>query len=120
MLLKRAILDEKMPLERLSLVPVPDIHIHPLWVSHISSLTPYFDRVYSHNPIVRQLFRDAGIEVGETDLLERGTYSAHRIRKLIREGEKWEHLVPPGVAEMIKKYNLDERIRAIGDTRLKK
>ncbi len=120
MFIKRVLLDEGLPLNRIDIVPVPDIHIHPLWVAHLRSLVPYFEKGYTHNPIVRRLLQDAGIEVGETKLLERTAYSGSHIRELIRSGGEWEPLVPPGVAEMIKRYGLDERMRDIGNTTLKR
>jgi nicotinamide mononucleotide adenylyltransferase len=70
---------------------------------------------------VRCLLKDAGIKLDETALLERSTYSAKHIRDLIRWGSSdWEALVPKGVVEIIKKYKMDERIRQIGETRLKR
>ena len=121
MFLKRALKDEGLPIENIDIVPLSDIHIHPLWVSHLKSFTPYFGKAYTHNPLVRRLLKDAGIEVDETTLLERSTYSARHIRDLIRWGsEDWEALVPKGVVELIKKHKMDERILEIGETRLKR
>ncbi|MHA1771398.1 MAG: nicotinamide-nucleotide adenylyltransferase [Candidatus Thorarchaeota archaeon] len=120
MLIKRALLDEGLPLERIDIVPVPDIHIHPLWVAHLRSFVPYFEKAYTHNPLVRRLFVDAGFEVGETTLLSRDTHSGKHVRDLIREGGEWEPLVPSGVVELIKQYGLDVRMRAIGKVTLKR
>ncbi|MHA1654653.1 MAG: nicotinamide-nucleotide adenylyltransferase [Candidatus Thorarchaeota archaeon] len=120
MMIKRVLIDEGLPLERIDIVPIPDIHIHPLWVSHLRSFVPYFDKAYSHNPLVRRLLKDAGIEVGDTDLLERHTHSGNHVRDLIRWGGEWETLVPPGVAKMIKEYGWDVRMREIGEITLKR
>lgn len=120
-LIKRALIDEGLPLERIDIVPIPDINIHPLWVAHLRSLVPPFEKAYSHNPLVRQLLRDAGIMVSETSLLERESYSGHHIRKLIRENNSsWEALVPPNIVKAIKEMKLDERIRAVGNIRIKR
>ena len=70
MFIKRALIDEDLPLERIDIVPVTDINIHPLWVSHIRSYVPYFDKAYSHNPLVKKLLEDAGIVTDSTKLLE--------------------------------------------------
>lgn len=120
MLIKRALIDEGLPLERIDIVPVPDIHIHPLWVAHLRSFVPHFDKAYTHNPLVRRLFVDAGFEVGETELLDRHVHSGKHVRELIRWGGDWVSLVPPGVAELIKQYGLDQRMRDIGDVTLKR
>jgi nicotinamide-nucleotide adenylyltransferase len=121
MLIRRALLDEKIDLKHVTIVPLADINIHPLWVSHMRSFVPYFDKAYSHNPLVKRLLEDAGIKTDSTKLLERSTYSARHVRDLIRWGNsEWEALVPEGVVELIKKYKLDERIREIGETRTKR
>ncbi|MEM2142428.1 MAG: nicotinamide-nucleotide adenylyltransferase [Candidatus Thorarchaeota archaeon] len=120
MMIKRVVIDEGMPLERIDIIPLPDINIHPLWVAHLKSHVPYFDKAYSHNPLVRKLLQDAGIPVDDTRLLSRTNYSGSHIRDLIRWGGEWEPLVPPGVAEIIKKHGLDERIRSVGETTTKR
>lgn len=121
MFIRRALIDEKLPLERIAVVPVPDINIHPLWVAHVRSLVPYFDKAYSHNPLVKRLFEDAGVMTDSTKLLERSTYSGKHIRDLIRWGNtEWESLVPEGVVELVKKYNLHTRIQEVGEIALKR
>jgi nicotinamide-nucleotide adenylyltransferase len=120
MFFKRAIIDENLPLDRIDIVPVPDIGIHPLWVSHLTSLIPRVDKAYSHNPLVRRLLKDAGYQVDETGLLERSTYSGRHIRDLMRWGGEWEALVPDGVVEIIKELKLDERVREIGEVTIKR
>lgn len=121
MQIKRALLDEKLPMDTIDVIPVPDINIHPLWIAHLSSLVPYFEKVYSHNPLVRRLVRDADITVGQTELLDRSEYSGKHIRRLIRqENPEWKSLVPEGVVAIIEEHNMDERIRQIGEVTLKK
>ena len=44
MLIRQALIDEKIPLERVTVIPLSDINIHPLWVSHMRSFVPYFDK----------------------------------------------------------------------------
>lgn len=121
MFIRRALIDEGIELKRVSIVPLADINIHPLWVSHMRSFVPYFDKAYSHNPLVKRLLEDSGITTDSTKLLERSTYSARHVRDLMRWGNnEWEALVPDGVVELIKKYKLDERVREIGETRTKR
>ena len=120
MFIKRALIDEDLPLERIDIVPVTDINIHPLWVSHIRSYVPYFDKAYSHNPLVKRLLEDGGVLTDSTKLLERSTYTGKHVRDLIRwKNSEWEKLVPPGVVELIKKYKLDIRVQEIGDVTTK-
>ena len=121
MFMKQALIEDGHPLDRIDIVPLADINIHPLWVAHLKSFVPYFDKAYSHNPLVARLLKDAGIEVAETELLERTTYSAKHIRDLIRwNNPEWEILVPPVVAKLIKDHKMDERIREIGEVTTKR
>ena len=69
---------------------------------------------------MKTLFRDAGIEVFETELLERNTLSAKHVRELMRWNGDWESLVPESVVKLIKKYKLDERVRNVGEARIKR
>ncbi len=58
-----------------------------------------FSVVASGNPWVRRCFSD--YETAKPELLNPGKYDASKIRKLMRDGKKWEHLVPAGVAKII-------------------
>jgi nicotinamide-nucleotide adenylyltransferase len=121
MLIKRALIDEGLPFEKIDIVPISDINIHPLWAAHLKSYVPYFDKAYTHNALVRELMKDAGIAVDETTLLERSYYSANHVRDLIRwDNSEWETLVPAGVVELIKEHKLDVRVREVGDTTTKR
>jgi nicotinamide-nucleotide adenylyltransferase len=121
MLIKRALLDEKLPVEKIDIIPIPDININPLWIAHLKSYVPYFEKAYTHNPLVQRLMRDNGILIDETALLERSSYSANHVRDLIRwNNNEWETLVPPGVVELMKKYDMVERIKAVGNNTTKR
>ncbi|MHA2379219.1 MAG: nicotinamide-nucleotide adenylyltransferase [Candidatus Thorarchaeota archaeon] len=121
MLMRGALIDEGLPLDRIDVIPLADINIHPLWVAHLRSFIPYFEKAYTHNSLVRRLLQDSGIEVDETELLERTTYSAKHIRDLIRwDNPEWEILVPDSVAKIIKDHSLDERIREVGEVTTKR
>ncbi len=121
MFIKQALIDEKLPLERICIIPVSDINIHPLWVAHMRSFTPYFDKAYSHNPLVKRLLEDGGVKTDSTKLLERSTYSGRHVRDLIRwDNKEWEKLVPKGVVKLIKKHKLDTRVQEIGEIKTKR
>ncbi|MHA1961743.1 MAG: nicotinamide-nucleotide adenylyltransferase [Candidatus Thorarchaeota archaeon] len=121
MLLRQAIIDDDLPLDRIQIVPVPDINIHPIWAAHLKSLVPYFDKAYSHNPLVQRLLRDAGFRVEETSLHDRDSYNAKHIRELILAGSSdWEPLLSSGVIKLMKKHKMVERMREIGQIRTKR
>lgn len=92
---------------------VPDSDIHSTWVSLVEHYCPKFRRVYSNDPLTQILFRERGVEVLPIPFFNRESYEATKIRHLIANDEKWEHLVPPKIAEYIKTYKLDERIKRL-------
>src|SRR3972149_3740114 len=53
------------------IVPIPDTHVHSVWVSHIRSLVPHFDIVYTNSDLVVRLFREHGLQVLSPPLVER-------------------------------------------------
>ena len=121
MLIKRALMDEGLPIERIDLIPIPDININPLWIAHLKSYVPYFEKAYTHNVLVQRLMKDAGYKIDETALLERSSFSANHVRDLIRwDNDEWETLVPSGVVKMMKKYKMDERIKTVGNNTTKR
>ena len=60
LMIRRALSDAKIPLY---IIPLEDIKRNALWVSHVRSMVPPFDAVYTSNPLVIRLFDEAGIPV---------------------------------------------------------
>ncbi len=94
-------------------IPIEDIQRNALWVAHVRSMTPPFDTVYSSNPLVMQLFSEAGMDVQSPDMYERQTHSGTAIRQRMLNGEPWEHLVPPAVVDVIREIHGVERLQRI-------
>lgn len=93
------------------LVPIEDVNSNPLWVAHVESLTPKFDRVFTNNPLVRRLFSEKGYNVESVNLMNRGRWSGTRIREKMLNGEKWGDDVPPQVSRIIEEIDGVQRIR---------
>jgi nicotinamide-nucleotide adenylyltransferase len=110
-MIRRALEEAGIDLKRIWIVPVPDIHIHMVWVSVVEGYTPRFDIVYSNEPLTRRLFIEAGYRVKEIQYHKREVYTATEIRKRMLNGENWEELVPKSVAEFIKEIEGDRRLR---------
>ena len=89
----------------LYVLPIPDVHRNAIWVSHVLSMIPQFDVVYSSNPLVIRLFREAGIEVRSPPMYKRSTLSGTHIRELMVSGGGWEEYVPAETADVIKSVN---------------
>jgi nicotinamide-nucleotide adenylyltransferase len=93
------------------IVPIPDTHVHSVWVGHVLSLVPKFDVVYTNSPLVVRLFREKGFKVYELPLEKRGMYSGTEVRHRIYDGADWQALVPETVADYIKEIDGIARIR---------
>jgi nicotinamide-nucleotide adenylyltransferase len=94
-------------------LPIEDIQRNALWVAHVRSMTPPFDLCYSSNPLVMQLFKEAGIRVQSPEMYEREILSGTEIRRRMLKGEPWKSLVPPEVIQVLKEIDGVERLRQI-------
>jgi len=81
------------------IVPIPDTHVHSVWVSHVTSLVPRFDAVYTNSDLVVRLFREHGLKVLSPALVDRERLSGTEVRHRMLKGGDWESLVPSVVAE---------------------
>ncbi len=96
-------------------VPVTDVPRHALWVSHVESLCPAFDVVYTNNPLVDRLFSEAEYDVRGMELINRAEYQGTEIRERILNGDDWRQLVPEAVVEIIEEIDGVARLRTIGN-----
>lgn len=108
-----AALDESNLRERSVVTPLQDIQRNCVWASHLRSMVPRFDVVYSNNPLVIQLMSEAGIEIRRSPMYQREQYSGTAIRKLMRENREWSGLVPAAVAAFIKEIGGQERLISV-------
>ncbi len=95
---------------RCCVVPLMDINRNAVWVSHLRSMVPRFDVVFSNNPLVVRLFSEADVEVRNPPMYRRDIYSGTAIRRLMREGGDWHSLVPEPVASLIARMGGVERL----------
>lgn len=93
------------------IVPIPDTHVHSVWVSHILSLVPKFDVVYTNSDLVIRLFREHGLKMLSPPLMDREALSGTAVRERMRKGGDWRSLVPKAVADYIQEIDGVERIR---------
>jgi nicotinamide-nucleotide adenylyltransferase len=97
---------------RYYIIPVPDLNIHDIWVSHVLSYTPKFEKVYTNEPLTSRLFLEDGrFQVKSIPLKNRQFYSATEIRERILKKEDWEELVPRSVTRFIKEIRGEERLQ---------
>ena len=96
-------------------VPIEDLNRNAVWVSHVQSMAPRFDVAYSNNPLVVQLFTEAGVEVRSTAMYDRDHLKGSKIRQLIIDGGDWQRYVPAAVEEVIREVRGAERLRRVDE-----
>ena len=97
-------------------IPIEDVNFNSVWVSHVESLVPKFERVYSNNSLVKLLFSDRGYEVSPIEFFDREKISGTSIRKLMLEGGDWQALIPKEVRGFIEDLKGEERVRLLSES----
>jgi len=115
-MIRHALQDAGVDHSRFWVVPVPDVHLHMLWVSALEGYTPRFDVVFSNEPLTRRLFMEAGYKVKNIRFFERKIYSSTLIREKMVKDESWTTLVPRAVAEFIGEIDGVNRLRDLTRT----
>jgi nicotinamide-nucleotide adenylyltransferase len=115
-MIKQALEEEKISLLRCWIIPVPDVHVHMVWVAQVVGYTPKFDTVYTNEPLTRRLFLEKSFKVKPVPFHKREIYSATEIRKRMLNEENWKELVPKGVAKFIEEIQGVERLRDLAKT----
>ncbi|MFH1134037.1 MAG: adenylyltransferase/cytidyltransferase family protein [Nanoarchaeota archaeon] len=90
-------------IKRFSLHAVPDIPQDSLYVKHVETRVPAFDRVYSGNSLVLRLFKRAGYPVVKLDIYRNINATAIRARLLKRKAVS----LPPPIGPIVKKLFLE-------------
>ena len=111
LMISKALAEAGVDLSRVHIIPIPDINNNAIWVSHVVSLSPPFDVVYSGNPLVRRLFKEAGFETKTLSMFKRKEYWGTEIRDRMVKGKNWENLVPKSVLGVMKEIKAVERLK---------
>ena len=98
------------------LVPIEDIHRNAVWVSHVESIAPPFQIVYTANPLTKRLFIEKGYIVRVPFLYDRKKFSGTEIRKRIIKNEGWEMLVPKEVMDVINEIDGVNRLKNLSES----
>jgi nicotinamide-nucleotide adenylyltransferase len=115
-MVRRALEEAGLVMDKLWIVPVPDVHLHMLWVSAVEGYTPHFNIVYSNEPLTRRLFMEAGYQVAEVPFFDRKVYNSTLVREKMAKDDSWTTLVPKAVAEFIGEIDGVNRLRDLART----
>jgi nicotinamide-nucleotide adenylyltransferase len=92
-------------------VPILDVNWNAVWVSHVESLIPPVDVVFTNNPLIERLFKEQNYNVRVPLLFNRKEYSGSEIRRRILNNESWESLVPQAVVAVLKEIDGIKRMK---------
>ncbi|HLE74634.1 MAG TPA: nicotinamide-nucleotide adenylyltransferase [Candidatus Bathyarchaeia archaeon] len=115
-MIRRALKEAEIDSSRVWVVPVPDVHLHMLWVAALEGYTPRFNVVYSNEPLTRRLFMEAGYKVKSIRFFQRKLYSSTVVRERMLKDESWTKLVPKSVADFITEIDGVNRLRDLAKT----
>jgi nicotinamide-nucleotide adenylyltransferase len=115
-MIRRALQEASVDYSKLWVVPVPDVHLHMLWVSALEGYTPRFNIVYSNEPLTRRLFMEKGYKVKSIRFFQRKLYTSTQVRERMLKGENWTTLVPKSVADFINEIDGVNRLRDLNQT----
>jgi nicotinamide-nucleotide adenylyltransferase len=115
-MVRRALEEAGLAMDNLWIVPVPDVHLHMLWVSAVEGYTPHFNIVYSNEPLTRRLFMEAGYNVAEVPFFDRKVYNSTLVREKMAKDDSWATLVPVAVAAFIEEIDGVNRLRDLART----
>ena len=111
MMLTKALTEYNISASKYYIIPIQDVVCNSVWVAHVKMITPPFNKVYTGNSLVKQLFKESRYQVTVPPLYNREVYSGTEVRKRMLEGKEWESLVPKSVLEVIKEIEGISRIK---------
>jgi len=93
---------KKPPKTKYRTMGIPDVNSDEQWYKNVLFLAGDFDIVYTGNIHIRTIFQERGVKVKflEHDVDSSGTV----IRRLMKAGKPWEHLVPKETVKVLKCY----------------
>lgn len=92
------------------IVPILDVNWNAVWVSHVESLIPPVEVVFTNNPLIGRLFSEKSYEVRTPSLFNRKEYAGTEIRRRMLHHDPWAALVPEAVLAVVKEIDGIRRI----------
>ena len=111
----RTLRREGFPMERISIVPIPDTERpEENWGMIVLERIPRIDIAFSNDPETVKCLSEVGIRVEGIPFHKRKLYEATKIRKKILQGDNsWRDLVPEEVAKFLDEIKFEERLKSI-------
>jgi nicotinamide-nucleotide adenylyltransferase len=106
-----------LSMSRCYVLPVPNSANNYIWFSQMKSMLPKITTVYSGNEYVRLLL-PKDIRVKSPTFVKNKIFNGTRIRMLLACDGKWENLVPPPVALLIREVEGVSRLMKLERTQV--
>lgn len=100
-------------LQKIILIPVPDIGTHMLWTYNVDLLVPRYNTVFTNDPFTSMLFKERGIEVVQPQMISRECLSATEVRYRMAKDKNWQELVSVPTVKLIDEINGVDRIKKL-------
>lgn len=99
--------------KRIMIFDIPDLQNHQRWVENIDTIVPPYEIIFTNDELTQYLYKKRGLDVMPIPFTERDILSGTNIRYLIKQDKEWQHLVPTGTREILKKIGAKERLRRL-------
>ena len=106
-MIQNTLIREKIDKKRYKIIGIPDVYDDKIWVKNIRKKAK-FDVVFTRDPWTKRCFVQEKIPVEVHPMF--GNISGSKIRKMIKNNEKWRRYVPEEVEKIMKKMDLKERL----------
>lgn len=110
-MIRESLIENGISLDRIITATVPTMSVYVGNAFYILNLVPKIKAIITRNPIIAQVFKDAGLEVLIPPDFNREKFRGTTIRRMMLNGENWEECVPKAVVRIIKAIDGVERLR---------
>ncbi|MEK7597744.1 MAG: pantetheine-phosphate adenylyltransferase [Patescibacteria group bacterium] len=101
-IIKAVAYKEKFESKIIKIVPLDDFFDDKKWLTNLKKQVGKFDLALGNNDWTNSILKKSGYKVFEVSYYKRLLYEGWRIRKLIKEGRKWQDRVPKYLISNIK------------------
>lgn len=110
-MIRESLIENEISLDKIITATVPTMSVYVGNAFYILNLVPKIKAIITRNPIIAQVFRDAGLEVLIPPDFNREKFRGTTIRRMMLNGEDWQECVPKAVVRIIESINGVERLR---------
>lgn len=100
-MLQTAVAKEKFSRKIRTIVPLKDFHNDKLWLEDCLKQAGKFDVIIGNNEWTNGIFERAGYKILRLGFYKRYLYEGVKIRKLMKDGKKWDDRVPGYIVPLI-------------------